>query len=137
MSSRGTFRPARSRISTQSKPFSFGDARAARRADHRTATGIADHQQIAGIDRHAEMLDPAADRFQSRRDHVAAIGDGGSAEHDGHFRAGLEHLIQSARERLAFMRYPALGDDRGAGRRQPVGGNLERLLDDFGGEPRQ
>ena len=83
------------------------------------------------------MLDAAADRFQCRRDHVAAVGDRRSAEHDGQFRAGFEHLVERAGERRALMRHAPLGDDRGAGGRQPLGGDLQRLFDHFGREPRQ
>ena len=83
------------------------------------------------------MLDAAADRFQRRRDHVAAVGNGGGAEYDGQFGAGLEHLVERASERRAVVRHAPFGDDRGAGRRQPIGGDLQRLLDDFGGEARQ
>ena len=76
-------------MSIQSKPFSFG----LRAQPGAPITGRpparADHQQIAGIDRHAEMLDAAADRFQRRRDDVAAVGDGRSAEHDDEFGAAL------------------------------------------------
>ena len=69
------------------------------------------------------MLDAAADRFQCRRDDIAAIGDGGSAEHDGQFRAGFEHLVERAGERGALMRHPPLGDDCRAGGGQPLGGD--------------
>ena len=115
----------------------LGASRAARRAEHRAAVGGADHHQVAGIDRHAEMLDHAADILQRRRDHVAAVGDRGSAEHHHQFRTGFEHLVDRLGERRALMRHAPLGDDRGAGGRQPVGGDLQRLVDHFGGEPRQ
>ena len=106
------------------KTVLLGAARAARRAEHRAAVGVADHQQITGIDRHAEMLDMAADRFERRGDHVAAIGDGRGAEHDGQFRAGLEHFVERARQRRALVRHAPLGNDGGAGRRQALGGDL-------------
>ncbi len=82
------------------------------------AVGGADHQEIAGIDRHAEMLDAAADRLQRSRDHIATVGDRRRAEHDHELGTGLEHLVERARQRRAFMRHAPLGDDRGAGRRQ-------------------
>ena len=111
MSSRGTGRPARSRISTQSKPFSFGLRAQPGAPSTGRPCGVADHQQIAGIDRHAEMLDAAADGFERRRDDVAAVGDRGGAEHDGQLGAGLEHLVERARERGALVRHAPLGDD--------------------------
>ena len=60
------------------------------------------------------MLDTAADRFQCRRDDIAAVGDGRSAEHDGEFGAGLEHLVKRTRDGFALMRYAPLGDNSGA-----------------------
>jgi hypothetical protein len=35
----------------------------------------ADQHEIAGVNRHAEMLDAPADRLDCRWDHVAPIGD--------------------------------------------------------------
>ena len=97
-------------------------ARAARRAEHRLAAQPADQHQIAGIDRHAEMLDLAADRFDRGRDHVAPVGDGRGAEHDDQLGAGLEHLVdRAARARPAraaraarrrWSRRPARGAPR-------------------------
>src|SRR5262249_50506853 len=107
-SARVTFNPARSRISTQSKPFSPGEC-----AQHRDSTGAADQEEIAGIDRHAEMLDGAANARYRSRDHVAAIGNGGSAEHDDEFRAKREQLVDGGRQRLLLVRHAALGDDGG------------------------
>ena len=111
--------------------------RAARRADDRCALRLADQHQVAGIDRHAEMLDLAAHRLDRRRDHVAAVGDRGGAEHDDQLGAGLEHLVDGALERGRLVRHAALGDDLGAGRRQPRLGDLQRLLDHLGRKPRQ
>ena len=62
----------------------------------------------------------AADRFDRRRDHVAPVGDGGGAEHDDQLGARLQHLVDRLRERVLLVRHAALGDDRGAGRRQPL-----------------
>ena len=73
-------------------------ARAARRAQHRHAAGAADQQEIAGIDRHAEMLDRAADFGDRGRDHVAAVGDRGRAEHDHEFGAEAEQFLDRRRQ---------------------------------------
>jgi hypothetical protein len=81
------------------------------------ARAPSDQHQIAGIDRHAEMHDLAAGRLDRRRDHVAPVGDGRSAEHDHQLGAGFEHLVDGARERSLFVRHAALGNDAGAGRR--------------------
>ena len=112
-------------------------ARAAGRAEHRLAARLPDQHQIAGIDRHAEMLDLAADRLDRRRDHVAAVGDGGSAEHHDQLGAFLEHLIDRLGDRALLVRHAALGDDAGAGRRQPRLRHPQGLLDHLGGKARQ
>ena len=53
----------------------------ARRAPARPRD-IADQHQVAGIDRHAEMLDRAAGRLDRGRDDIAPVGDGRRAEHE-------------------------------------------------------
>ena len=113
--------PASSRISTQSKPFSLGE----RAQPGAPSTGAparrADQQQIAGIDRHAEMLDLAACRFDRRRNDVAAVGDRRGAEHDHQLGAALAAPRRCALgERVLLVRHAPLGDDAGAGRRQPL-----------------
>ena len=60
-----TGRPASSRISTQSKPFSFGERAQPGAPSTACPPQAADQHQVAGIDRHAEMLDLAADRFDA------------------------------------------------------------------------
>ena len=59
MASRGTSSPASSRISTQSKPFSLGERAQPGAPSTGRPRASADQQQVAGIDRHAEMLDRA------------------------------------------------------------------------------
>ena len=110
----------------------LGRAGAAGRAKHRMPLRRPDQQQIARIDRHAEMLDAAANRLQRRGDHVAPVGDRRSAEDDDELGALLEHLAERAGERRTLVRYAPLGDDRGIGGRQPLGGDFQRLLDDLG-----
>ena len=65
-SSRDTGRPASSRISIQSKPFSFGERAQPGAPRIGWPLACADQHQVAGIDRHAEMLDAAADRLRPR-----------------------------------------------------------------------
>jgi hypothetical protein len=121
MSARLTGRPASRRISAQ----------------HCLPARLADHHQVAGIDRHAEMLDLAADRFQRRGDDVAAVGDGRRAEHDDQFGTGLEHFVDGFRQRCLLVRHALFGDDCRAGRRDARGRNLQRLFDHLGRKPRQ
>ena len=137
ISSRDTASPASSRISTQSKPFSLGE----RAQPGAPSTGwpprLPDQHQIAGIDRHAEMLDAAADRLDRGRDHVAPVGDGGRAEHDDEFGAFLQHLVDRLGERALLVRHPRSATILApAGARRALG-DPQRLLDHLGGEPRQ
>ena len=99
-------------------------AGAAGRAEHRVSGRRADHQQIAGIDRHAEMLDAAADRFERRGNHVAPVGDGRSAEDDGHLGARLEHFF----ERLARARLDSCGTRRSATMLAPAGASRSAVI---------
>ena len=111
------------------KAIFLGAARATGRTEHGAAVGIADHQQVAGIDRHAEMFDMAADRFKRGGDHVTTVGDCGRTENDGEFGTGLEHLVERTRERGTLMRHPPFGDNRGARGRQPLGSDFQSLVD--------
>ena len=99
MASRGTSSPASKRISTQSNPFSLGERAQPGAPSTGRPRASRQQQQIAGIDRHAEMLDPPADRLDRGRDHVAPVGDGGSAEHDDELGALAQHLFERLRER--------------------------------------
>ena len=112
-------------------------ARAARSAHDRHAAGTANQQQIAGVDRHAEMLDGTADPRNRGRDHVAAIGDGRRSEHDNEFGAKAKQLLDRGSECGLLMRHPALGDDRSTSGREPLGGDAQRLVDHLWRKSRQ
>ena len=56
------------RCSTQSKPFSFGERAQPGAPMIGMPVALGEQQQIAGIDRHAEMLDPAAARLDRGRE---------------------------------------------------------------------
>ena len=124
-----TGRPATSRSSTQSKPLTLGE----RAQPGSPSTGFADmaeQQQIAGIDRHAEMVDPAAGGDDRRRDHVAPVDD----------RRGAvdQQQIDRMAERGANMRLRArrslsaarLEHERAAERGEPGLGHLAGLVED-------
>ena len=92
MSSRVTGMPASSRISTQSKPFSFGRARAARRAEHRSCRSTAPISiRLPGSTGMPKCSIAPARRLDRGRDHVAPVGDGRRAEHDDKFGAVAQH----------------------------------------------
>ena len=106
-------------------------ARAAGSAEHRLTTRLADQHQVARIDRHAEVFDVTAYRFDGRRDDVAAIGYRGSAKNDDELGAGLEQFVDCACQRGLIVRHSLLGDDGRTGWRNARGGNLQGLFDDF------
>ena len=138
MASRGTSSPASNRMSTQSNPFSLGERAQPGAPSTGRPRASADQQQIAGIDRHAEMLDAPADGLDRRRDHVAPVGDRGGAEHDDELGA----LAAAPRRSPWRARACSCGTRRsamiaGAGRRQPLLRHLQGLVDHLAGEPRQ
>ena len=112
-------------------------AGAARRPEHRPAARRCHQHEIAGIDRHAEMLDGAADRLDGRRNDVAPVRDRGSAEHDHQFHTARQHRIERSGERRGLVRDAAFRDDLGTGRREPVLRDPEGLFDHLVGEARQ
>jgi hypothetical protein len=59
------------------------------------------------------------------------------AEHDHHFGAGFDHLVDGARQCRLFVRHTPFGNNGRAGRLQARGGDLERLLDYFRRQARQ
>ena len=118
MASRGTASPASKPHENPVKSVLFGRARTAGRAEQGAAARCGNQQEIAGINRHAEMLDASADRLDRGRDHVAPVGDRGGAEHDDQLGALAEHLLDGARQRALLVRHAPLGHDAGA-RRAP------------------
>ena len=112
MSSRVTGTAARSRCRTQSNPFSFGE-QAARRADDRFALERTDEEQIARIDRHAEMLDGSARLFDRGGDDVAPVGNGRRAEDDDKLGLAGRLIGDRSRQRPRLVRHPAPPPRRG------------------------
>ena len=119
------------------EPVLLRRARAARRAEHRAAARGGDQEQIAGIDRHAEMLDATADRLDRGRNHVAPVGDCRSAEHDHQLGALPQHLVDRLGKRALLVRDAPLGDDGGAGGGEALLGDLQGLLDHLARKARQ
>src|SRR5439155_228780 len=107
------------------------------RADNGISARLRDQQEIAGINRHAEMLDAPADRLNCGGDHIAPVGDGRGSEHDDEFSARAEHLLHGARERALLVWYAPFGDDRGRGWRQAFLRHFQGLVDHLAGESRQ
>ncbi len=106
----------------------LGTARAARRAQHRLALQFADHDQIAGIDRHAGPQDTAARRFDRRRNDVARIAHRGSAEYHQHVA-----FVSQRTDRLGHRFGPVwralFADDAACRTLQPRLGNFHRLVE--------
>ena len=126
MSPLPTGKPARRRWRTQSNPFSFG----LRAQPGAPRTGLppsaAEEQQIAGIDRHAEMLDPAADRLDRGWNDVAPVGDRRGAEDDDHVGAIVAGGLQRRRQGARLVRHAPIGDDARSGWREPGFESLAR-----------
>ena len=92
--------------------------RAARRADDSVAGEAAEDEEIAGIDRHAEMDDLAASRLDPRRNDVARIDSGGSAENDEQIDAPLLQIAERGADGLGRVGYSDLSGERRAGGRE-------------------
>ncbi len=112
-------------------------ARAAGRAEHRRIAELGDEKKIAGIDRHAEMLDAASGGLDRGGNDVAPIGNGRGAEDDHDVGRSGERAAKRLGERLRLMRHALLEDDDRFGGLEALGQNLHRLRDDGGLEPRQ
>ena len=122
----------------QIEAVALGALGATWQADHRAASQRAQHQQIAGIDRHAQPFHRAACRNNGLWDHVTAIDRGrcagdqkkiGTASGQlrgqrGHIvRAGRQHFHPAAQGPDPCGRHPLqLGEGLGAGAGQG-GGN--------------
>ena len=113
-------------------------ARATRRAEHRTAAGMRrsssdcrDRPACRNARRCRRSL-PAPPGMTSRRSAMAEAPNTIASS-----APALSTSSSALRQRCAFVRHTPLGDDRGAGGRQPLGGDLQCLVDHFGGEPRQ
>jgi hypothetical protein len=83
------------------------------------------------------MFDLASNGLDGRGDHVAAIGNRRSAEHDHQFGAGIKQLIDCLRKRPLLVRNAPLGDNLGSRRGNTRSRDLQGLFDDFGREPGQ
>ena len=98
---------------------------------------MAEQQQIAGIDRHAEMIDPAAGRHDRRRDHIAPVEDRRGAVDQQHLDPVAECVANPCSEFAGRMGAALLEDERAAERREPALGHLAGLVEDAFLEPRQ
>jgi hypothetical protein len=109
----------------------LGRARAAGRADNRLAAKLAEHQQIAGVDGHAEMAHLTSRSLHGRRDHIPSIRDRGRAEDDDDLRSERERARQRLREVIDLVMDADVADALGASEQlQPFVQNLQRLVDD-------
>ena len=98
---------------------------------------MSEQQQIAGIDRHAEMVDPAAGGDDRFRDHVAPVDDRRGAVHEDDVGA-LRHRGGDARRQIRSLVFAALfGDQLAAERGEPLLGDLAGLVEDAFLEPGQ
>ena len=112
------------------KAVYFGRARAARQPKHHPLRNMAEEQQIAGVDRHPEMVDPATRGDDGRRDHVAPVDDRRRAV-DQQDLDPMAHRIADQRRQLGGRVSAALFEaQRAAERRQTALGDLPGLVED-------
>ena len=77
------------------------------------------------------MLDAATDRFDRRRDDVAAVRDRRGAEYKDELGARIERFAERRGERALLVRHATLRDNFGACRRKTLLRDLEGLVDDL------
>ncbi len=114
----------------------LGASRAARRTEDRYAAERPEKQQVARIDRHAEMIDRAARRFDRGRDDVAPVRDRRCPEDDQQILRWNE-LDAALEPGHPFVRDLDVGRDDRPGRDEAIGENAQRLGDDARLEARQ
>ena len=101
----------------QIDPVLFRAARAAGQHERGPAADPPDADQVAGIDRHAEMQDLPARAHDARGAHVAPVDHGGGADHDQQLRP-LRRSAHRARRRSPRSRARVRsGGQQGAGER--------------------
>ena len=108
--------PAKIRFRTQSKPFSFGLRAQPGAPITGTIADLAEHQQIAGIDRHADLINVAAREPNRRGNDVVGVGDSRRAKDDNHFEL-IRALGNRCRDSFGSMRHALLLHQ--VARRQP------------------
>ncbi len=126
-----------SRISTQSKPFSLG----LRAQPGAPSTGRPPAAPISirlpgstGMPK-CSIVPPTASTAAGMTSRRSAMAEAPNTMTSS--APCLEDLVERTSERRGLVRHAPLGDDRGARRRQPLGGDPQRLLDHLVGEARQ
>ena len=95
-----TGRPANSRVSTKSMPFSFGLRAQPGSTSAGRVADAAEADQVAGIDRHAEMQDLAAGPHDAGGADVAPVHDRRGADHQQQVGALGNQRFQRLADRL-------------------------------------
>ena len=98
---------------------------------------MAEQQHVAGIDRHPEMVDRAARRLDSRRDHVAPVDNDRGAVHQNEVGARRRCRGNARRQIGGRVIAALLGGKRGTKRGKPLLRYLARLVEDAFLQPRQ
>src|SRR5215813_10702450 len=94
-----------------------------------------EEQQIAGINRHPEMLDSTARRDDRRRDHVAPVDNGRRPVNQQNVDA-VAHRVADQRRQVARQMRAALLQGQGAAERpQPALGHSAGFIEDALLEP--
>ena len=137
MSSRDTGRPASSRINTQSKPFSFGE----RAQPGAPSTGCPSPARSASdcrdrpACRNARCVPPTASTAAGITSRRSAIADAPNTTTSSAPAFSTSSIAFATRACSCGTRRSAT--IAGAGRREPLRGDLQRLLDHLRREPRQ
>jgi hypothetical protein len=100
---------------------------------------MAQQQHVAGIDRHAEMIDPAAGHLDRLRDHIAPVDDDRGAVHEHDVSALFDGGDDARRQFRHGVSAALLGDQPAAECGKALLGDVAGLVEDAfleAGEPR-
>ena len=131
-SSRPTGTPASTLSSTQSKPLTLGERAQLGTPMTAVCTEPSEHHQVAGIDRHAQMHHVSSRRLEPGGNDIAAVDDGGGAEHQDRPMSLLMNGFDGLRHRLnASWPHRATSPKIAAERHKPRVNGLNALVEDL------
>ena len=129
--------PGRQALQDPVEAIELGRSAAAGQAEHWASGEPPKEEQVARINRHAEMLDRSAGGSDPRRQHVVAIGDRRGARDQEHVAACGHGRAGGGGHGVGLVSTAGLADEVAADRGDAVAGDPHRLLQHLGGDAGQ
>ena len=108
-----------------------------RQAEDRPAVELGGQQQVAGIHRHAEVMNLAARLGDAQRHHVVAVDDGRGAGDQEEIAPVRLQFLQRGRDGFGVVGNAAFASQGAAKRRKPLGRRADRLVQNLVARARQ